>query len=60
MLPRRLRSDEGGAAASEYAMLVVFVATVRGVSVQTLGTDYIASLLASIASALSGIPLPTV
>jgi Flp pilus assembly pilin Flp len=58
MLPRRLRSDEGGAAASEYAMLLVFVATVIGVSVQTLGTITLPVFWLPLPAPSPGFPFP--
>jgi pilus assembly protein Flp/PilA len=55
----RFRSDEGGATATEYAMLIVFVALAIAAGAQTLGND-IANLLTSVGTSLSNITLPTV
>ena len=38
-LINRFRGDERGASATEYAMLIVFVALAIAVGAQTLGTD---------------------
>jgi Flp pilus assembly pilin Flp len=58
-LPSRFVGDEGGATATEYAMLIVFVALAIAVGAQTLGAD-IAGLLTSVGTSLSSITLPTV
>ena len=58
-LLRGFRSDQGGATATEYAMLIVFVALAIAVGAQTLGTD-LSNLFTSVGSTLSNITLPTV
>jgi Flp pilus assembly pilin Flp len=55
----RFRRDEGGATATEYAMLIVFVALASAAGAQTLGGD-IAILLTSIGTSLANIILPSV
>jgi Flp pilus assembly pilin Flp len=52
-------NDEGGATATEYAMLIVFVALAIAAGAQVLGGD-IANLLTSVGTSLSNITLPTV
>jgi Flp pilus assembly pilin Flp len=58
-LPSGFHRDEDGATATEYAMLIVFVALAIAVGAQALGND-LANLLKSVGSALSGVTLPTV
>jgi len=53
------RRDENGATATEYAMLIVFVALAIALGAQALGND-ITNLLKSVGTALSNITLPTV
>jgi Flp pilus assembly pilin Flp len=55
----QFRGDQSGATATEYAMLIVFVALAIAAGAQVLGGD-IAALLTSIGTSLSGIVLPTV
>ena len=57
--PSRFRRDEGGATATEYAMLIVFVALALAAGAQVLGND-LNNLFTSVGSALSNITLPTV
>jgi pilus assembly protein Flp/PilA len=51
-------SDERGATATEYAMLIVFVAVAIAVGANLLGTG-ISNLFSQIATDLKGITLPT-
>ena len=53
------RRDERGATATEYAMLIVFVALALAAGAQVLGND-LNNLFTSVGSALSNITLPTV
>ena len=57
--PSCFRRDEGGATATEYAMLIVFVALALAAGAQVLGND-LNNLFTSVGSALSNITLPTV
>jgi pilus assembly protein Flp/PilA len=52
------RSDECGATATEYAMLIVFVALAVAVGAQTLGTN-ISNLFNSVGTALTNVQIPT-
>jgi Flp pilus assembly pilin Flp len=52
------RHDEGGATATEYAMLIVFVALAIAVGAQALGND-LNNLFSSVGSTLSNITIPT-
>jgi len=54
----RFRNDEGGATATEYAMLIVFVALAIAVGAQALGND-LTNLFKSVGTTLSGITIPT-
>ena len=54
----RLRNDDSGATATEYAMLIVFVALAIAVGAQALGTD-LTNLFSSVGTTLSGISIPT-
>lgn len=54
----RFRFDERGASATEYAMLIVFVALAVAVGAQTLGTD-LSNMFANIGSTLTGVTIPT-
>jgi pilus assembly protein Flp/PilA len=54
----RFRSDERGVSATEYAMLIVFVALAVAVGAQTLGTD-ISDLFTKVGTTLTGITIPT-
>jgi pilus assembly protein Flp/PilA len=57
----RLRRDERGASATEYAMLVVFVALAIAAGAQTFGKDlstWFATTAASIAGLNTNIPGP--
>ena len=57
-LIKRFYRDERGATATEYAMLIVFIALAIAVGVPALGNG-IANLLISVGSALASITLPT-
>ena len=50
--------DEQGASATEYAMLIVFVALAIAVGAQTLGTD-LTNLFQSVGTTLTGVTIPT-
>jgi pilus assembly protein Flp/PilA len=52
------RSDERGASATEYAMLLVFLALAIAVGAQTVGTD-LTGLFNSVGTTLTGITIPT-
>jgi len=52
------RKDERGASATEYAMLIVFVALAAAVSAQTLGTD-ITKLFNDVSTNNTGVTIPT-
>jgi Flp pilus assembly pilin Flp len=52
------RSDECGASATEYAMLIVFVALAIAVGAQTLGTD-LTNLFTNVGNTLKGVTIPT-
>ena len=54
----RFRGDERGASATEYAMLIVFVALAIAVGAQTLGTD-ITDLFTKVGTTLTGVTIPT-
>jgi pilus assembly protein Flp/PilA len=54
----RFRSDERGVSATEYAMLIVFVALAIAVGANTLGQD-LSGMFASIGDKLTGITIPT-
>jgi len=54
----RFRGDERGASATEYAMLIVFVALAIAVGAQTLGTD-ITDLFNKVGTTLTGVTIPT-
>jgi pilus assembly protein Flp/PilA len=56
-LIRRFHRDETGATATEYALLIVFVALAVAVGASTLGTG-LSNLFSNIATKLSGITLP--
>jgi pilus assembly protein Flp/PilA len=56
-LINRFHRDERGATATEYALLIVFVALAVAVGANTLGTG-LSSLFSTIATKLSGITLP--
>ncbi len=57
-LTNRFRSDERGATATEYAMLLVFVALAIAVGAQALGTD-LTDLFTKVGTTLNGITVPT-
>ena len=54
----RFRSDERGATATEYAMLIVFVALAIAVGAQALGND-LTALFTNVGTTLHGITIPT-
>ena len=54
----RLRSDERGATATEYAMLIVFVALAIAVGAQALGED-LNGLFQRVGTTLVGVTVPT-
>jgi pilus assembly protein Flp/PilA len=54
----RLRSDERGATATEYAMLIVFVALAIAVGAQALGTD-LTNLFTNVGNTLNNVTIPT-
>jgi pilus assembly protein Flp/PilA len=56
-LINRFRRDERGATATEYALLIVFVALAVAVGASTLGTG-MSNLFKNIGTQLSGITLP--
>jgi pilus assembly protein Flp/PilA len=55
----RFHQDERGATATEYALLVVFVALAIAVGAQVLGSN-ISTLFSTIGTKLSGITLPPI
>jgi Flp pilus assembly pilin Flp len=55
---RLLRNDDSGATATEYAMLIVFVALAIAVGAQALGND-LTSLFSRVGTTLTGITIPT-
>jgi pilus assembly protein Flp/PilA len=54
----RFHSDEGGATATEYAMLIVFVALAIAVGAQALGNN-LTTLFTNVGTTLSNITIPT-
>ena len=54
----RFRGDERGASATEYAMLIVFVALAIAVGAQTLGNS-ITDLFQRVGTTLTGVTIPT-
>jgi Flp pilus assembly pilin Flp len=57
-LTNRLRKDEDGATATEYAMLIVFVALAIAVGAQAFGTQ-LTDLFTRASTTLTGITMPT-
>jgi len=57
-LTSRFRNDENGATATEYAMLIVFVALAIAVGAQTLGQD-LTALFSNVCNTLTNITIPT-
>jgi pilus assembly protein Flp/PilA len=51
-------NDERGVSATEYAMLIVFVALAIAVGAQTLGND-LTTLFQSVGTTLSNVQIPT-
>jgi pilus assembly protein Flp/PilA len=58
-LTTRFRRDDRGATATEYAMLIVFVALAIAIGAQALG-DSITGLFNRVGTTLSGVTLPTI
>ena len=56
-LVKGYRRDERGASATEYAMLIVFVALAIAVGAQTLGTD-LTNLFTNVGNTLKGVTIP--
>ena len=56
-LIKNFRRDERGATATEYAMLIVFVALAIAVGAQTLGTD-LSNMFTNVATTLKGVAIP--
>ena len=54
---KRFHRDERGATATEYALLIVFVALAIALGANTLGTG-LSNLFSSLGTKLSAIPLP--
>jgi len=52
------RKDESGASATEYAMLIVFVALAIAIGAQTLGND-LTTLFQNVGQTLTGVTIPT-
>ena len=57
-LINRFRGDERGASATEYAMLIVFVALAIAVGAQALGND-ITTLFTKVGTTIAGVTIPT-
>ena len=57
-LINRFRRDESGATATEYAMLIVFVALAIAVGAQTLGGG-ITNLFNTVSTTLQAVNMPT-
>jgi pilus assembly protein Flp/PilA len=55
---RKFRRHERGATATEYAMLIVFIALALAVGAEALGTG-LKGLFTNVAGELTGITLPT-
>jgi len=58
-LIKHFHRDERGATATEYAMLIVFVALAIAVGAQTLGSD-LGNMFTRVGTTLAGITLPTI
>ena len=56
-LTSRFRREESGATATEYAMLIVFVALAIAVGAQALGND-LTTLFKSVGTTLTNIQIP--
>lgn len=52
------RNDQSGASATEYAMLIVFVALAIAVGAQTLGND-LTTLFQNVGTTLTNVTIPT-
>jgi len=57
-LIRRFHRDERGATATEYAMLIVFIALAIAVGAQTLGND-LTNLFNDVGARLAAVNIPT-
>jgi Flp pilus assembly pilin Flp len=57
-LVRRFYQHEGGATATEYAMLIVFIALAIAVGAQALGGG-LSNLLNNIANTVTGVTIPS-
>ena len=57
-LINRFRVDERGASATEYAMLIVFIALAMAVGAQTLGND-LTTLFNNVGATLAAVTIPT-
>jgi Flp pilus assembly pilin Flp len=57
-LTSRFLKDEGGATATEYAMLIVFVALAIAMGAQTFGNS-LTDLFTRASTTITGIPMPT-
>ena len=57
-LTRRFGSDEGGATATEYAMLIVFVALAIAVGAQAFG-NALTTMFQNMGTTLTGVTIPT-
>ena len=55
---KRYCVDERGASATEYAMLIVFVALAIAVGAQTLGSD-LTTLFKNVGATLAAVTIPT-
>jgi Flp pilus assembly pilin Flp len=58
MLTSPFRANDVGATATEYAMLIVFVALAIALGAQVLGAD-LGTLFSNVGSALQGVSVPT-
>jgi pilus assembly protein Flp/PilA len=58
-LTTRFRRDDRGATATEYALLIVFVALAIAIGAQVLG-GALNTLFANVGGALAGITVPTI
>jgi pilus assembly protein Flp/PilA len=57
-LIKRFHRNERGATATEYAMLLVFVALAIAVGAQTLGTD-LGTLFSDVGAKIAAVTIPT-
>jgi len=56
-LIKRFHRHERGATATEYAMLIVFIALAIAVGAQTLGTD-LSNMFSTVGETLKNVPIP--